>query len=127
VEGNEMEETQVKTNIVLIVSKADKGISISDIANQMVGKGGTRSNKRRMMERVRYHISDLVEQGIITTDEDKNGNGNTIHVYSLSENAMVVKGKITLYGVDGEKVYEDMIENVLLVNEDDNAILTILQ
>ena len=122
-----MEETQVKTNIVLIVSKADEGISISDIANQMVGKGGTRSNKRRMMERVRYHISDLVEQGIITTGEDKNGNGNTIHVYSLSENAMVVKGKITLYGVDGETVYEDEIENVLLVNEDNHAILTILQ
>lgn len=122
-----MEETQVKTNIVLIVSKADEGISISDIANQMVRKGGTRSNKRRMMERVRYHISDLVEQGIITTDENKNGNGNTIHVYSLSENAMVVKGKITLYGVDGETVYEDEIENVLLVNEDNHAILTILQ
>ena len=40
---------------------------------------------------------------------------------------MVVKGKITLYGTNEEIVYEDMIENVLLVNEDNNAILTILQ
>lgn len=122
-----MEEAQVKTGIVLIVSQTEKGVSISDIANQMLGKGGTRSNKRRMMERVRYHISDLVEQGIIITEDDRNGNGNTIHVYKLSENAMVVKGKITLYGTNEEIVYEDMIENVLLVNEDNNAILTILQ
>lgn len=108
------------TTRLILTMKGKNPMSIREIATSVIGS--KQFNVRKCEERLKYHLQTLEADGIVQSF--RSGNRN---LYKLSEDVEVLNGKLILVDEDGKQKYEENVTNVLRVDLNGVAMISILQ